>query len=484
VEHALTRTWRIMSAALTILAAVFAGIVAAAPPSTAATVDGPGIDLPAGPKLRAHGITVEHMGLLVLDGHPGICIDYGLHAPTGGAFVTTATRDPRIAYIAAKFAATTSNDQAAAANGAINWLVGNAEFRSDWLSTYVPRLGGPRGRVPAWASAMVAEAGRMAGPYTLAVRNTVNAPVGERSRYTVQLRSRAGVGVPAVGLSYAGSVNMRGLTLPARTDAAGNATVDVAVLAPGVATLHVAAANLQPWATVLMAAGQPGRQRLIAGSPRVTVRGSASQRTDFRTVAPVVRMDCTFQCAGRPPMELGGTVPAGGVHVRFTAVDSVTGTDVAAVQIAPGTSNKVGFVGRDGQVLRIFRQDYVGGQWTARRLVLTYEVKCPPGATIEVQLAIACDGALTGSVTDVNDTRYEHRMVVVLPGGARVPWTVAANSRGVSPALAWRGSITVLNTSWLDGVQVGGVETVATVGVTTPASSRVRVTRVHACGPR
>lgn len=486
MTHVLTRPWRIMFAALTIALAVLAGVVAATP-AQAATVNGPGIDLPAGPNLRAHGISTEHLGLFIVDGRPGHCIDYGLGTPDSGAWLAHASRDPRIPYIASKWGATTNNTQAAATNAALNWLVGNAGFRSDWTGWYVPRLGGPNGPVPHLAAAMIAEATNYAGPYRVVVQNTVNAPVGERSRYVVTVQStRNGRGIPGVTLSYAGSVNMRGLVLPARTDGNGRATVDVMVLAPGTATLNVTGTNLFNPSTVLMSTPSAGRQRLVYvyGTGRVTARGAASQRTDFRNVAPVVRMNCTFQCAGRPPMELGGTVPAGGTHVRFTAVDSVTGADVASVQIAPGSSNRVAFVGQDGHDLRIFRQDYVNGQWTTRRLVSTFAVVCPPGATIEVQLAIACDGAVTGSVTDVNDTRYEHRMTAVLPGDVRVPFTVAAHTRGTSPALAWRGSMTVVNTSWLDGTQVGGVETVATIGVATPTSARVRVTRTHACTPR
>jgi hypothetical protein len=485
VTHVLRRAARVLLASLAMFGVVAGATLTTAAPAAAAVTTGYGYDLPAGPHLRAAGIGHEWMGSFTYAGGLRYCIDYTLPLPAEGGVLQGPTRDPRIAYLMRNYSAVRNNDQGAAVNAVLNKLIGNPKFRADWATTYLPALQRSHPNVLRIVADLEVKINRYAGPYRVVVQTTATAPIGERARFAVKVIStRNNGGIPNVPLSYANSVGLRGVVLPVRTNAAGAAAVEAIVLAPSV--LLRVTATVSPWASVIFTRSGAGHQRLISGSADVRVAGTAAFRTTFRNVAPVVHMNCTWPCAGRPPMELGGTVPRGGTHVRFTAVDSVTGRDVASVDITPGFSAKTSFVGEDGHDLRIYREDLVNGAWTPRRLVSTFAVVCPPGAFIEVQLAIACDGAVTGSVTDVNDTRYEHRMAVILPNGTRVPWTIAPHTRGTSPALSWRnGVIAVQNTSWFAGAQVGGVEPVASIGVATPvATARVHVTRVKACAGR
>lgn len=481
-------TWQRVIPALLIVAAFLVSPFIGVMPAQAAVSNGYGYALTAGPLLQRHGIHTEFMGSFNLDGRFGYCIDYGLPTPPGGGFHTASTRDPRISYIASKWGHTTNRNQAGAVNASINLLIGNAEFRSDWNSSYLRQLA--HTDVPRLTNIMLSEAGNYAGPYRVTVRTVIGAPVGESSAFNVAVQStRTGRGLAGAALSYAGSVNLRGTSLPRSTNAVGQAVVRATALAPGAATLRVTASNLQPWNTVLMSVLSAGRQRLIQGAPRQSALGTATFTTNFRTVAPTFNIACNFQCKGQPPVSISGVNPRGGAPAQLALINTTTGTTLSTLAL-PGDGVRhtaPAVLGQDGQHYKIQIRRQISGVWTRwTDTGVTFEVVCPPGAEISVVLNVDCAGNVVASVTDHNFTRYLHRMTVVLSPTVRPQLDIASGHNGTLSNLSLLSSSgTVLMDSYLGGVKKGTTETVGTFGFRKGASSLATTVR-HAsdCGSK
>ncbi len=78
-----------------------------------------------------------------------------------------------------------------------------------------------------------------------------------------------------------------------------------------------------------------------------------------------------------------------------------------------------------------------------------------------------CAGDLTGTVTDVNATRYLHVISVTLPDGVSRSVTVAPGTTRTLDRLSWaRGGTVVVDVqSFLGTVRVGPVARVASLNV-------------------
>lgn len=439
----------------------------------AATSQVHGYLLKAGPAL---GRGNEWMGSYTIDGHPpGYCIDYGKTTPHAvrwndvrSAPNWSTERFQRISYVLNRYGTTSSNTQAAAVNAAVNLLIGNQRFATDWRSSYVPQLARRDTRVAPLASRMIAESATLRGPYRVTVQVTRTALVGGSARARITVTSAAGKGLAGVPLSVALGNALPARALPRATGSNGSAIVDLVPSAPGRVTVRAAASGLIQSSLIrLSSATGPSVQRLAAAvGPRLGAVGAAGFRSGYPAATLKAAMACTGDCAGAPPITVSATNSSTRDQLQvFVLVDGkvVTGK---VLTLAAGRSGSMRLVVHDGNRVSLAYRWQQGRRWTS--LIgygMPIVVDCPPAAHVDFTVDCPCDGEIVATVRDVNATRYQHVISVQVAGRPTVSVTVQPRTTGALSGVRWaRGTVaTVWNQNLLNGRNVGPAVKVTTI---------------------
>lgn len=206
---------------------------------------------------------------------------------------------------------------------------------------------------------------------------------------------------------------------------------------------------------------QPRTRYFVPGTPGERV---GNGRGCF--VPPAVRAVgvCPLNCAGRPVLSV--TLTNRSPYATIRVIPTVAGRRLPPITVLAGRTSTSALPIRDGARWNLWVQ-YGYGRWTPLyRLTPDAVVLCPPWPAIQVVVACACGPGLTGSVADLNHTRYAHQVTAVA-GGRR--WTFVVQPAHLGRvAVAWpRGTPLVVTVqSWLAGRRVGAPVTPATVLVT------------------
>ena len=275
------------------------GVIPAHASTASIATEGPGLTLHTG--THHHG--AMHAGAYILDGHEMYCISYG--AQSGDGAVRQGTQPAVITYIVDKWGTTSNPVQAADVYLAVNSLVHNAAFDAD-LAGYEAQLPDRGNRV----NAMISEAARLAGPWTIA-EDTPQALPRTSVTAHVTVTSASGNPVPAAVVT----IRVVGGTAPttATTDGSGVASVPVV---PSALSYTLAATAQSPGTAVLTNTPSRGRQTLIGTGPLHTVSGTT----------------CATVCPASATVTIDDPCKHGTAHqvtVTWTTVDlpgTVTGT--------------------------------------------------------------------------------------------------------------------------------------------------------------
>ncbi|MDT4893899.1 MAG: hypothetical protein QOE97_2934 [Pseudonocardiales bacterium] len=205
-------------------------------------------------------------------GAVGTCVSARVAGPLRGPYSVASTMtDPVYGELNHRFASARTSDVRLAELSALNSAKYDGRDRAvQW--SYLRN--GAGGTSVADAQAMLAEATRLAGPYSVSVQLPANALPGIRATASLTVRAARGAGVPQARVTLTAS----GATLPAgvTTDASGRATFSVT---PGTATAtsYRVSAAVQSWTAVRVYAA-PGEQRMLSAAPPTAQSGTATGR--------------------------------------------------------------------------------------------------------------------------------------------------------------------------------------------------------------
>lgn len=172
--------------------------------------------------------------------------------------------------------------------------------------------------------------------------------------------------------------------------------------------------------------------------------------------APAVSVvsKCPTDCTGTSTLSytVRNRNPYALVQVRLIAAGRVGGW----VQVGPGSTKTVSVKLGDGAHYRFQTRSHLGSWTPVTNLGGTREIVCPPAPHLSFTLGCPCGGAVRGTVTDTNGTRYAHRVSVAGASGPSAV-TVAAHKAGGLSGLSWaRGrTVTVTVQSYLGSRAVG-----------------------------
>lgn len=442
--------------------------------ASAATTKVAGYQLKAGPKL---GRGTEWMGSYALDGHaPGYCIDYGKQTPHAVNWRDvrslprmTGDRFARMSYLLSRYGNTRSNTQAAALNAALNLLVGNAGFASDWKNSYVGQLNArDRGVVPL-ANRMISESAANRGPYRVSVRITKAAAVGGTGTAAVTVTSAARKAMADMPLRITLRNAKAARKLPVSTGRSGSVGVSFVPAGAGAVTVGATVSNLVQFSLIRLSTPTgPAVQRLAsAAAPRTSAAAQATYGAAYPVQNLAMSMACTTDCYGRPPITVTGTNSS--TRDRLQVFLTVAGKPLGGANVltlAPGRSGKVTIVVKDGDRIGLVYRWQRGSGWTGMSAYgKPLTVNCPPAALVDFVVDCPCDGLIVASVRDRNTTRYQHAIAVQVGGKTIGSMTVAAGRTGTLSGLKWaRGATaTVYNQNYLNGRKVGGLIRVTTL---------------------
>jgi hypothetical protein len=365
-----------------------------------------GVTVDAGPILRKkYGFRTEWLGTLTVDGHQGICVDYGKRSPdgtwsTGNVPGVSGRTDQRMAWLVNAYwsQAMSSDKYAAALKSATNRLA-SAEFRSDWSKSYVKQLKG-KGIVEladdmlakSNAAGNVAVVGQFAdkplpggsGTYVVTAKGAGQALAGQRVRFTAK---GATVGKTAT------------------TNSAGKASVRFTRTSVGAVTLR-AAVDSPDWRKVYVSSASSGHQHLIRGGYTVSTSVGGSYDSTFGLT---VNQSCDTVCNGRPPVTF--TAKASGAPVKWQALAG--GKVVKTLTLKAGGSGTAKFTGSDGQRVTFRYSVKTGANWSGYRVARTFDVVCPPWPAITVTKTCPCKGTPVVTYRFTGTGRYD---VVTLNG--------------------------------------------------------------------
>ncbi len=415
-----------------------------------AIVDGPGVNLAAGPWLRAHGQPRVHQGSLrhvtgPADLRDFFCTTYGGRL---GAFQPA--RETPVGGVAWNRAAWVVNNatirnplDAAVVYSAVNYLV-SVPFRSDW-PTYVSqfsRLGGAWAAVPRRVTATVNAAAAYAGPYVVAAK--VSAPVlyGGTTTAVATLKARSGRGVAGVPVDF-GFVGASG-SGSAGTNLSGQAGKLLKRTTTGTVTVTATAHPLNS-ESLTVSSPPTGYQRLVAASAQR--RSSRTARFTYNSAPgrPSWSYSCSNTCNGHPPIVYAG-VNAGAAVLRVNLhVRQANGSNpaVSHLDIQPGHTAKHAPAAIPDTVRISFGYQYAlpGGTWTAEVMWSGQAViDCPASPPVDVHVTCVCVGSkLQVTVYAANNPAAilvnGHKVAVARPHtSATVPivFTTAPISIGVA----------------------------------------------------
>jgi hypothetical protein len=454
---------------------VVAGTAALAPSrAEAATTEAHGYMLIAGPHLQ-RGRGHEWMGSYSIDGSPpAYCIDYGRNTPSERGWSTvrsvpgwTTVQAQRVSYVISKWGTTGSNTQAAAANAAINLIIGNPRFVSDWRGSYVPQLARrDRGVVPL-ANRMVAESASLRGPYKVATAVTHPAAVGATAQVRVVVTSAARKPIPGARVSVRLSNAMPARALPRTTTARGVVAVDVVPSRPGRVAVATTATLPQTGLFRLSEPTSPVVQRLVSAASQTTRAGTTTTfTTNFPRQTLQASLACTGNCAGAPPINVSARNVSARNQLQVFVVVNGKVVPRKVLTLAAGRSGRLSVVVRDGDRVSLAYRWRFGRGWTG---FLPYGtaivVDCPPAAHVDFTVDCPCAGPVTATLRDHNTTRYTHVITVSVPGRANRSVSVPAGRTVALTGLRWnRGqTATVWNQNQLRGKNLGARVKVTTV---------------------
>jgi hypothetical protein len=473
---------RAVTSTLTVLAlalVMFTALAAAPQRADAVVVSrNHGYMLASGPK-SGLGAVGEWMGSYSLGSRgPAYCIDYGKATPSTYVWRSTSSitglstqRFRRVGYVLNKYGSTRSNRQAAAVNAAVNLIVGNRNFASDWRTSYIPQLNRTDRAVVPLVRRFLREAATISGPYTTRVRFTKRALVGEHAHATVTVRSAAGRAMAGAPIEVRLRNAVPGRALPRVTGRTGSAAIDIVPIAPGEVAVRVIATNLPVSSKVGLNVPPSNAFQRLAGviTATTTSAGRAAFGSAFPSVErPAVDTNCPVDCDGAPPLTVRTTNPSTTSRLRITPV--VDGVPLASkvLDLAPRATRSVTFIVRDGQKVSFTYSWGYRGVWTAPApLGRTTTVLCPPKAHVAILVDCPCEGPVRATVTDLNTSRYLHQVVAAVVGGATRSTSVAANTTGTLAGVTWPrgGTLVVWVQNYLDGAKVGPLTKVLTVNV-------------------
>ncbi len=309
------------------------GVIPAHASTASIATEGPGLTLRAG----AHHHGAMHAGAYILDGHEMYCISYG--AQSGDGAVHQGTTNPVAAYIITKWGTTNNGLQAADAYLAANSTVGNPAFDAD-LPGYEAQLPDRGARI----NAMIGEAKRLAGPWTIAVDAPQGLP-GTSVTAHVTVTSASGNPAPAAVVT----VRVVGGTAPttATTDGSGVASVPVV---PTALSYTLVASAQSPGTAVLTNTPSRGRQTLIGAGPLHAVTGTGCASVCPASASVTIDAPCKHGTAHSvtvtwTTVDLPGTVTGTlSVDGQSTTTALVRGGQTSAsVTVPSGSTLKVGW---------------------------------------------------------------------------------------------------------------------------------------------
>jgi hypothetical protein len=206
----------------------------------------------------------------------GTCIDAFRAGPLHGPYQRSkVVADPVYGELNHLFAAPGTSDVRLAELSALNSRQYDMVDRGVQWSYVVNRQGGLS---VTDAAAMLDQATKLAGPYTVTIGLPDDVRAGPTYTATVTVRSAANNMVPGARLSFS-AANAKLSAATAVTDGLGRAHVSFTV-APGISTAYTLAASVQSWTNVATYAA-PGEQTMLSAGPPSTQKSAKS--------APIIR---------------------------------------------------------------------------------------------------------------------------------------------------------------------------------------------------